>query len=302
MRGPSTRLDVRADQSVVEQQHGARAARRAAAPCSRGRRACRRRARTPRRGRTPAPGVELDLAVRELADADLRSLQVRHDGRPRGRASARTRARGARARCDRPAMPCEKLRRTTSTPAASMRDRTSRRAARRPERGDDLGVARHDAGPCMCRCDRRMLRQFARANAMLTRVLPTASQPLRARLQHRHRRQRLAFEELEEGAAAGRDVADPVRDAELRDGGERVAAAGDRERRRLRRSPRAIALVPPANASNSNTPTGPFQTIVPARAMIVLQRRHRSSGRCRGSGRRARRSRSAFSVGVARLP
>ena len=56
----------------------------------------------------------------------------------------------------------------------------------------------------------------------------------RPRLQHRHRRQCLALEEFEEGAAAGRDVADPVRHAELRDGGKRVAAAGDRERVALR--------------------------------------------------------------------
>ena len=33
----------------------------------------------------------------------------------------------------------------------------------------------------------------------------------------------------------------------------------------------AMALVPDANASNSNTPTGPFQTIVPASAITVLR-------------------------------
>ena len=68
-----------------------------------------------------------------------------------------------------------------------------------------------------------------------------------------------------------------VRDPELVDRCDRVAATGDRERGRLgdRVGKR---LVPPANASNSKTPTGPFQTIVPARAMIVLQH---------GDGRRA---------------
>src|SRR5690606_24684294 len=38
-----------------------------------------------------------------------------------------------------------------------------------------------------------------------------------------------AFEELEEGAAAGGDVADTVTDAIFGDGGERVAAASDGE-------------------------------------------------------------------------
>ncbi len=31
-----------------------------------------------------------------------------------------------------------------------------------------------------------------------------------------------------------------------------------------------MALVPPSNAANSNTPTGPFQTIVPALAITVF--------------------------------
>src|SRR5690606_7430485 len=42
--------------------------------------------------------------------------------------------------------------------------------------------------------------------------------------------QRLALEKLEESAAARRDVGDAVRDAELLDRGERVAAACDRKR------------------------------------------------------------------------
>src|SRR5581483_6225407 len=53
---------------------------------------------------------------------------------------------------------------------------------------------------------------------------------LRAALQHRHCRQLLALEELEERAAARGDVADALGDAELVDRGERVAAAGERER------------------------------------------------------------------------
>src|SRR5690348_928261 len=51
-----------------------------------------------------------------------------------------------------------------------------------------------------------------------------------ALLQHRHGRQRLAFEEFQERAAAGRDVGDLVFDAVLVDGGQGVAAARDRER------------------------------------------------------------------------
>ena len=128
-------------------------------------------------------------------------------------------------------------------------------AACRAERCDDLGVARHDES---LRC---------RAGNVTARVYPAARDSRIATAGSV-----LPFEELEERAAPGRDVADPVGEAELGDRGDRVAAAGDRERVATRRSPRAIAFVPPANASNSNTPTGPFQTMVPARAMIILQR------------------------------
>ena len=52
---------------------------------------------------------------------------------------------------------------------------------------------------------------------------------LRALLEHVDGGQLLALEELEEGAAAGRDVGHPVRDAELVERGQRVAAPRDRE-------------------------------------------------------------------------
>src|SRR5690606_15031725 len=52
----------------------------------------------------------------------------------------------------------------------------------------------------------------------------------RALLEHGNGRKTLALEELEEGAAAGGDIRDPVADAELLDGCERIAAARDRER------------------------------------------------------------------------
>src|SRR5450755_3383637 len=50
----------------------------------------------------------------------------------------------------------------------------------------------------------------------------------RARFQHFHRWQFLAFEELEECAARGRDVADVLGHAKLVDGGDGIAAARDR--------------------------------------------------------------------------
>ena len=74
-------------------------------------------------------------------------------------------------------------------------------------------------------------------------------------------RQRLPAEELERGAAAGRDVRDAIGDAGLVDGRHRIAAADDRRaldvRHRLRDAERAGA-----NASISKTPIGPFHTTV----------------------------------------
>ena len=96
-------------------------------------------------------------------------------------------------------------------------------------------------------------------------ILRFAKRSSRTRLQRGHRRQGLAFEEFEEGAATGGDVRDIVLDAVLVDGRERVAATGDRER--LARGDRARVSVPLPKASNSNTPTGPFHTTVPAALM-----------------------------------
>ena len=50
-----------------------------------------------------------------------------------------------------------------------------------------------------------------------------------ARFERGHGRQGLAFEELEEGAAAGGDVVDAPAHAEARDRRQRVAATGDAE-------------------------------------------------------------------------
>src|SRR6478752_3310266 len=70
-------------------------------------------------------------------------------------------------------------------------------------------------------------RTLARATSVRrTRAAPSMSRSL---LQRRDGGQLLALEELEKRAATGRNVRDVVADAELLDGRERVAAAGDRE-------------------------------------------------------------------------
>ena len=81
--------------------------------------------------------------------------------------------------------------------------------------------------------------------------------------------QRLAFDQLERGAAAGRQVGDVVGEAELR-------AAPRRCRRRRRPSSPGVAAtasatarVPAANGSSSNAPIGPFQNTVPGVADLV---------------------------------
>src|SRR2546429_242626 len=101
---------------------------------------------------------------------------------------------------------------TTSTPAASMRFSTSCVLL---------------AGPSV-------------ATILVARCIRSPSASLRpvALLQDRHRGQFLAFEEFEEGAAGGRDVADAIRDAELVDRGDRVAASGDGKGGRLGDRPR----------------------------------------------------------------
>src|SRR5215472_7290378 len=115
-------------------------------------------------------------------------------------------------------VPCEALRRTTSSPARIMSVSTSRSSV---------------AGPSVA--------------TILVRLSMAASRPSGRRplLEHGDRRQRLAFHELEEGSAAGRDVGDAVLDPVLFYGGEGVAAAGEREglaaRDRLRHGARAFA-------------------------------------------------------------
>ena len=104
------------------------------------------------------------------------------------------------------ALPCEKFTLTTLVPAASMRSRVS-------------GLL--EAGPRV-------------ATILVARIMGTflgegsgRRRRLGAGLERRHRRQRAALEEFEEGAATGRDVADLVGDAVLGDRGQRVTAAGN---------------------------------------------------------------------------
>ena len=192
----------------------------------------------------------------------------------RPRSCEHSRTRRARSMCS-SARPCEKLRRTTSTPGGEHPARAPRANCRR-------GRAWRRSWWCVAKAfqsrwtqcvERDMLRQIGgrrrggAAQAAATegrrgvRATPRAARkkaapaghglagagappaPRRrvspgAGLQHRHGRQRLALEELEERAARGRDVGDAVGDAELVDRRERVAAAGDRERARTRRSRR----------------------------------------------------------------
>src|SRR5579863_3569000 len=112
------------------------------------------------------------------------------------RAAARRRMRSS-------TVPCEALSRTTSSPARIMSVSTPSSSV---------------AGPSV-----------ATILVRLSMALPASSGggPL---FENGDRRQRLAFHELEERAAAGRHVGNPVLHAVFLDGGERIAAAGERER------------------------------------------------------------------------
>ena len=161
MRGPFDRLDLEPDQAVVEQQH--RAGRDVArqllvVEADAGRvaeLARRRRARTSRPARASTlPSANLPTRI----FGPCRSAMIA-TSRP---SALRARRAPAAARSTwSEAAPCEKLRRTTSTPAASMRDRTAGSAAGGTERGDDLGGACHRIDPLMrAAMDARMLREI----------------------------------------------------------------------------------------------------------------------------------------------
>src|SRR3954467_7756926 len=147
------------------------------------------------------------------------------------------------------ALPWLKFRRTTSTPARIRRSSTSGSLVAGPR------VATILVPRIMTGCLLGARAPLQRSNWITGLwALPdgpgyrriTASPPRRGRSRERRpatrrdgsgrppledlqRRQSLAFEDLEEGAAAGGDVADVLVDAVLGNGGEGVAAAGDRE-------------------------------------------------------------------------
>src|SRR5690606_22461809 len=132
--------------------------------------------------------------------------------------------------------PCEKFSRTAFTPARTRASITpgasdaGPRVARMrvPRRYSDMRRASWAAGwvgPAI-------LAEAEAAPRPMAPAPPAVSVP--APCERRDRGQRLALEELEEGAAAGGDVGHAVGDPVLVDRGQRVAAAGDRKRIRRR--------------------------------------------------------------------
>jgi hypothetical protein len=95
-----------------------------------------------------------------------------------------------------------------------------------------------------------------------------------ALLERGDRRKRLALDELEEGAAAGRDVGNVVPDAFSM--AASVSPPPAIENAGLFAMASARVRVPPPNWSNSNTPSGPFQMTVPAAATTAATARAES--------------------------
>src|SRR5437879_5462404 len=98
------------------------------------------------------------------------------------------------------ALPCEKLSRTTSTPARIMRSSTT---------------GSLEAGPRVATI--LVLRGIRVTLTSQGAMCNTTCSTIRASLQSGHGRQRLAFEKLQERPARRRDVADPAGNAELVD-------------------------------------------------------------------------------------
>src|SRR5512140_1157558 len=142
-----------------------------------------------------SPAVSITLPSRNLPTrifGPCRSAMM-----PTARSTLRQVSRTSCARCMwSSGVPCEKLRRTTSTPARNMRSRTA---------------GSLEAGPSVA--------------TILVLLMPPSASTGGAALEHLDRGQRPALEELEEGAAARRDVTDAILHAVLGDGGERIAAA-----------------------------------------------------------------------------
>src|SRR5437660_3985904 len=127
-------------------------------------------------------------------------------------------------------VPCEALRRTTSSPARIISVSTPRSSV---------------AGPTVATIFVRRSIVFLPAARVPQRLRVMHISSTRALFQHRDGGQRLAFDELEKRSATGRDVRDAFLDAVLLDGRQRVAAAGEGEclaaRDRLRDGAGALA-------------------------------------------------------------
>src|SRR6266850_2228187 len=109
------------------------------------------------------------------------------------------------------ALPCEKLSRTTSTPARIMRSSTTGSLEAGPRVATILVL-------------RGMRVTLTSQAAMCKKAIRSI---IRTRFKSRHGRQALAFEKLQKRATRRGDVADLVRNAELVDGRGRISAAGD---------------------------------------------------------------------------
>ena len=214
-------LDVQDDLAVIQQQHvtgpdvlvqigiGNRNALRGA------------RVLVERRIEEEAVAVlQQHLAVTKPPDADLRALQVAHDGDVPAAFF-----RGAAQRLDaRPLLRFGAMGEIDPhdvEPAADHALEYRRIVGGRAQGGNDFGAALHDGTYCSA---------------------TTGLSPL---FEDGDCRQRLTFHELEEGAAACRDVGNPAADPVFFDGGQGIAAAGDGKCRavgdRFRDDARALA-------------------------------------------------------------
>src|SRR5215510_1841799 len=146
------------------------------------------------------------------------------------------------------AEPCEKLSRTTSTPARNMRSSTAGSLEAGPSVATIL-VLRGRSCPTELGGGSKgppsRLVTASRYGISMRACKGRTRSARRTRFQDRDRRQLLPLEKLEERAAAGGDVRDPVGDPVLRDRRHGVAAARERERPApgdgVRDRPRAFA-------------------------------------------------------------
>ena len=160
---------------------------------------------------------------------------------------------------------------------------------------DDRAQRREGRADRRCRRPRRCPRPRAGTTAELraprrwscsSSSSPRPAACRSAVIERLHAGQRLALEQLERRAAAGREVRDRV--------GQPEALAAPRRSRRRRppscrrsaASASATARVPAANGSSSNAPIGPFQNTVRAAAISLRVGLRACAGRCRAPSSR----------------